>query len=43
MIQKRRHQAAFLLVDWINALPRKILGGLSAGEKVKLYLKEHAA
>jgi len=32
-----------LLVDWINALPRKIPGGLSAGEKVKRYFEESAA
>lgn len=29
--------------DWINALPRKILDGLSAEEKVTLYFEEHAA
>jgi len=29
--------------DWINALPRKILDGLSAEEKVKRYFEEHAA
>ncbi len=29
--------------DWINALPRKILDGLSADRKVQLYFKEHAA
>jgi len=29
--------------DWINALPRKILDGLSAGEKVKRYFEENAA
>ena len=29
--------------DWINALPRKILDGLSAEEKVELYFEEHAA
>jgi len=28
--------------DWINALPRKLLDGLSAEEKVKLYFKEAA-
>lgn len=29
--------------DWINALPRKIFDGLSAGEKVKRYFEENAA
>ena len=29
--------------DWINALPRKILDGLSAEEKVKRYFEENAA
>jgi len=29
--------------DWINALPRRILDGLSAGEKVKRYFEENAA
>jgi len=29
--------------DWINALPRKILDGLSAEERVTLYFEEHAA
>jgi len=29
--------------DWINALPRKILDGLSADQKVKLFFEEHAA
>ena len=29
--------------DWINALPRKILDGLSAGEKVNRYFEENAA
>jgi IS30 family transposase len=29
--------------DWINALPRKLLNGLSAEEKVQLYFKEKAA
>lgn len=29
--------------DWINALPRKILNGLSAEEKVKRYFEETAA
>lgn len=29
--------------DWINALPRKILDGLSAEEKVNRYFEEHAA
>ena len=29
--------------DWINALPRKILDGLSADEKVQLYFKENIA
>jgi len=28
--------------DWINALPRKLLDGLSAEEKVKRYFKEAA-
>jgi IS30 family transposase len=29
--------------DWINALPRKILDGLSAEQMVKRYFEEHAA
>ena len=29
--------------DWINSLPRKLLNGLSADEKVQLYFKEKAA
>ena len=29
--------------DWINALPRKLLDGLSAEEKVERYFKENAA
>lgn len=29
--------------DWINALPRRILDGLSAEEKVQQYFKENAA
>lgn len=29
--------------DWINALPRKILDGLSAEEKVKRYFEENVA
>lgn len=29
--------------DWINSLPRKILDGLSAEEKVKHYFEENAA
>jgi IS30 family transposase len=29
--------------DWINSLPRKLLSGLSADEKVQLYFKEKAA
>jgi len=29
--------------DWMNALPRQLLDGLSADEKVQLYFKEHAA
>lgn len=29
--------------DWINALPRKLLDGLSAEEKVKRYFQENAA
>ena len=29
--------------DWINALPRKLLDGLSAEQKVKRYFEEHAA
>ena len=29
--------------DWINSLPRKLLKGLSADEKVQLYFKEKAA
>ncbi len=29
--------------DWINALPRKLLDGLSADEKVDLYFKENIA
>jgi len=29
--------------DWINALPRKLLDGLSADEKVKRYFEENAA
>mgnify|MGYP003608523064 FL=1 len=29
--------------DWINALPRKLLDGLSAEEKVKRYFEENAA
>ena len=29
--------------DWMNALPRKRLDGLSASEKVELYFKEFAA
>lgn len=29
--------------DWINNLPRKILDGLSASEKVELYFKENIA
>ena len=37
---KRRIQH---IEDWINALPRKILDGLSAEEKVQLYFQEAAA
>lgn len=29
--------------DWINALPRRVLNGLSAEEKVQEYFKENAA
>ena len=29
--------------DWINALPRKILDGLSAEQKVKRYFEENVA
>ena len=29
--------------DWINVLPRKVLDGLSAEEKVQLYFKENVA
>ncbi len=29
--------------DWINALPRKILDGLSAENKVELYFEKVAA
>jgi IS30 family transposase len=29
--------------DWINALPRKILDGLSAEEKIELHFKENAS